>query len=320
MDNDQNKCTQGTGPGSLLCQGRVAQGLSQEEVAQRLHLAARQIVALENDDYANLPGATYVRGYLRGYANLLGMKPEKVLDAYATLSGGSKQHNLSSLAPKEEITSQDQQVKFATYVVAAILLGLAATWWQGREVEPKKPQTEQVATLPTPVEPDAGATTGSPEPKEPGKPETVPAVAPVAPIVTPTPAQVANTPVAAPERPVTPKPVTIPVAIPPAPTAPVASAAPAEIRASLVLYADEESWIDVRDAMQNKLIYETVSAGRRVVLEGAVPLKLFIGNAPGVRVEFNGKPYDFSAYKRGLIARFNLGQELTSPTDNLTGR
>ena len=180
-----------------------------------------------------------------------------------------------------------------------------------------------MAALPSPVEPDAGTTTDSPEPKEPGKPETAPAVAPVAPNVTPTPAPVANAPVAVPERPVTPKPVTIPVAIPPAPpapTPPVARAAPAEIRASLVLYADEESWIDVRDAMQNKLIYETVSAGRRVVLGGAVPLKLFIGNAPGVRVEFNGKPYDFSAYKRGLIARFNLGQELTPPSDSLTGR
>jgi cytoskeleton protein RodZ len=335
MDNDQNNCTQGSGPGSLLCQARVAQGLSREEVAQRLHLAPRQIVALENDDYANLPGPTYVRGYLRGYANLLGLKPERVLAAYATLSGGSTKHNLSSLAPKEEITSQDHQVKLATYVVIAIVLGLAATWWQGREVEPSKPRTEQVAAVAPAPEPEAAATTGVAAPADQTAPGTAPAGTIDVPVATPTgpaiaptheravtPAVQVATPVR--DRMVTAKPLASPApvaliptphtlpptgGIPPTPTPAGATLTP-ETRASLVLYTDEESWIDVRDAAQNKLIYETVPAGRRVVLEGAVPFKVFIGNAPGVRVEFNGKPYDVGPYKRGLIARFSLGQEL----------
>lgn len=334
MDNDQNNCSQGSGPGSLLCQTRVAQGLSREDVAQRLHLAARQIVALENDDYANLPGPTYVRGYLRGYANLLGLKPERVLAAYATLSGSSKQHSLSSLAPKEEITSQDHQVKFATYVVVAIVLGLALTWWQGREVEPDAPH-EEAAVLSPAVEPNADAVTDSALPMEQVDTGVVPAAAPdmpaVAPAITPTPARVASVP--APPLPtpvrVTPRPLPTPGALLPTPpvagtqpVAPVAAAGPTapETRASLVLYADEESWVDVRDALQNKLLYETVPAGRRVVLEGAVPLKLFIGNAPGVRVEFNGKPYDITPYQRGLIARFTLGQELVPRSATSTGR
>jgi cytoskeleton protein RodZ len=340
MDNDQNNCSQGSGPGSLLCQARVAQGLSREEVAQRLHLAPRQIVALENDDYANLPGPTYVRGYLRGYANLLGLKPERILAAYATLSGSSKKHSLSSLAPREEITSQDHQVKFATYVVVAIVLGLAVTWWQGREVEPSKSPTEQVAALSPATEPDEGAATDYAVPMDQantgdllvGGPD-VPFVTPTGPAVAPVPAperagSVPTPPVATPvrDRTVTAKPVPTPVAVLPTPlTPPVRGAqtsAPVAdgVRASLVLYADEESWIDVRDASQNKLIYENVPAGRRVVLEGAVPLKLFIGNAPGVRVEFNGKPYDINPYKRGLIARFTLGQELVQHPDNTTGR
>lgn len=338
MDNDQNNCSQGSGPGSLLCQARVAQGLSREEVAQRLHLAPRQIVALENDDYANLPGPTYVRGYLRGYANLLGLKPERILAAYATLSGSSKKHSLSSLAPKEEITSQDHQVKFATYVVVAIVLGLAVTWWQGREVEPSKPSTEQVAALSPATQLGEGAPTDYAVPMDQANTGDVPLGGPDVPVATPTGPAAALTPervgsvptppVATPvrDRAVTAKPVPTPMAVVPTPlvsgaqtSAPVAGTPPG-VRASLVLYADEESWIDVRDASQNKLIYETVPAGRRVVLEGAVPLKLFIGNAPGVRVEFNGKPHDISPYKRGLIARFTLGQELVPRSDNATGR
>lgn len=329
MDNDQNNCSQGTGPGSLLCQTRVAQGLSREEVAQRLHLATHQIVSLEKDDYANLPGPTYVRGYLRGYANLLGLKPEQVLAAYATLSGSSKKHSLSSLAPKEEITSQDHQVKFATYAVIAIVLGLAVTWWQGRENEPTKVRPEQSTATPAVTDPYASQTTDTAAQIENTDNSSVATlggtdVLSVTPEPVPVPtlernSRVPTPPVATPvrERPITPKPVPTPIAIVPTPlmarpqtAAPVVTTQTAspEVHSNLVLYADEESWVDVRDALQNKLIYETVPAGRRVVLEGLAPLKVFIGNAPGVRVEFDGRPYDISPYKRGLIARFTLGQ------------
>ncbi len=338
MDNDQINCSQGSGPGSLLCQSRVAQGLSREEVAQRLHLAIRQIVYLESDDYANLPGPTYVRGYLRGYANLLGLKPEQILAAYATLSGSSKKHSLSSLAPKEEITSQDHQVKFATYVVIAIVLGLAVTWWQGRENEPAKLHPEQATTTPPATEPYASPTADSTPSLVHADSNAVALGGPDALAVTPLPiptlilergGNVPTPPVVTPvrERPTTPKPAPTPIAMLPRPLAAgTQTGAPAvaihgaspEIHANLVLYADEESWVDVRDALQNKLIYETVPAGRRVVLEGLAPLKVFIGNAPGVRVEFNGKPYDISPYKRGLIARFTLGQELVSHPENAT--
>lgn len=337
MDNDQTNCSQGSGPGSLLCRTRVAQGLSREEVAQRLHLATRQIIYLESDDYVNLPGPTYVRGYLRGYANLLGLKPEQILAAYATLSGSSKKHSLSSLAPKEEITSQDHQVKFATYVVIAIVLGLAVTWWQGRDVESGKARTEQATTISAATEPKAGAATDSTPAMDHADSSAVPVGGSEVPAVTPGPVPaptferassvVSSPPVVTPvhERPTTPKPVPTHIAVVPTPLAAGATAVAAhsttpEIRAGLVLYADEESWIDVRDALQNKLIYETVPAGRRVVLEGSVPLKVFIGNAPGVRIEFNGKPYDIGPYKRGLIARFTLGQELVPHPDNATGR
>ena len=74
------------GPGAALAQARADLHLSHEEVAATLHLATRQIQALEQDDYTSLPGATYVRGYLKSYALLLGLAPGPVLDAHARLA------------------------------------------------------------------------------------------------------------------------------------------------------------------------------------------------------------------------------------------
>lgn len=58
-------------PGAQLAAARVALGLSVEQVADQLKLAPRQIVALEADQYNQLPGMAIVRGFVRAYAKYL---------------------------------------------------------------------------------------------------------------------------------------------------------------------------------------------------------------------------------------------------------
>ncbi len=329
MDNDQNNCPQGTGPGSRLCQARVGLGLSREEVAQRLHLSLRQVLALESDDYVNLPGPTYVRGYLRAYANLVGLKSDNILAAYNALADGNKIHNLSRLAPKEEITSQHHQVKFATYAVVAILLGLALTWWQGRENGPEPSPPESAAGQFIGAMDDGGAPQTDTSAGDPALPGDVPGAPVTAPVLVPpsqpiAPAPVREPPASKPMLASPPAAVTRPLASPesipePSPDAAAPSDIP-EVHANLTLYADDESWMDVRDAHGNKLLYETVPAGRRIVLDGVVPIRIFLGNAAGVRAEFNGKPYNVNRHQRGLVARFTLGEELVQPSADPTDR
>ena len=318
MDTEHNSNSTVAGPGSILHRAREEKGFSQEEVAQSLHLAPRQIIALENDDISGLPGATYVRGYLRSYAELLGLPPEPVLAAYTSLLGDQKKTpNLGAIAPKEEITSQHHQMKFATYAVVAITLALAFMWWQGREDDAAKPAFNTAMQADeTEAQTAPGTAEGVAPDADPVMPPTGPAgtllppAVVAAPGIAPAAGVAAQQPVLAP---VAAKPP-VPVVVPPAETrsAPLNPQAP-EYRASLVVVTEEECWVDVRDVHQNKLLYETVPAGRRVVLEGAVPFSVFLGNVAGVKVEFNGKPYDALRHQRGLVARFTLGRELVPP-------
>ena len=66
--------------GALLRSAREAAGLTLGAIAQQLKLAPRQVEALEADDYARLPGRTFVRGFLRNYARCLGLDPNAVLE------------------------------------------------------------------------------------------------------------------------------------------------------------------------------------------------------------------------------------------------
>lgn len=63
-------------PGRALREAREAKNLTIFEVAQSLKFGPRQIEALEADEYATLPpGATFLRGFVRGYAKLLKLDP-----------------------------------------------------------------------------------------------------------------------------------------------------------------------------------------------------------------------------------------------------
>ena len=69
------------GPGRMLAQLRGEQKLSVADVAQRLKYGARQIEALEAEEFDKLPGGTFIRGMVRGYARLLDTDPQRLLDA-----------------------------------------------------------------------------------------------------------------------------------------------------------------------------------------------------------------------------------------------
>jgi cytoskeletal protein RodZ len=65
--------------GSALAAGRAAWDLSVEDVASNLNLGVDTIHALERDDYESLPGYTFVKGYIRSYANLLRLNPDELI-------------------------------------------------------------------------------------------------------------------------------------------------------------------------------------------------------------------------------------------------
>jgi cytoskeletal protein RodZ len=64
------------GIGRLLEHKRKEQGLSLEEVEQATKIRKRYLMGLEHDDYAVLPDAVYARGFLKTYANYLGLDGE----------------------------------------------------------------------------------------------------------------------------------------------------------------------------------------------------------------------------------------------------
>ncbi len=70
-----------------------------------------------------------------------------------------------------------------------------------------------------------------------------------------------------------------------------------------------DSWVDLRDANGRRLLYENMAEGREISVQGNPPFSVFLGNAPGVEIDYDGRPFDFSAFTNGVYARFELGKQ-----------
>jgi cytoskeleton protein RodZ len=69
---------------------------------------------------------------------------------------------------------------------------------------------------------------------------------------------------------------------------------------------EEPSWIEVRDARGQVLLSRTVQPGESVGFDGALPIRLTIGNAPATRITFRGRPVDLTPVTRDTVARLEL--------------
>ncbi len=68
--------------GETLREAREELGLSEKEVADKLQISAKYIMALERSDFAHIPPRVYARGFLKKYAEHLGFYADDMLSAF----------------------------------------------------------------------------------------------------------------------------------------------------------------------------------------------------------------------------------------------
>src|ERR671916_55129 len=70
------------GIGETLREARVRQRVNIEELERSTKIRAKYLRALENEEFGLLPGPTYVKSFLRTYAEKLGLDPQLLVEEY----------------------------------------------------------------------------------------------------------------------------------------------------------------------------------------------------------------------------------------------
>jgi cytoskeletal protein RodZ len=79
--------TEGKTVGEMLRLGREARKLSIEQVNRETKISVQTIRALEEDDFGAFPSETYVKGFVRTYAEFLGLDGNKLWAMIGARSG-----------------------------------------------------------------------------------------------------------------------------------------------------------------------------------------------------------------------------------------
>lgn len=281
-------------PRSVLAVARVAQNLTIADVARQLRLSERQVEALEAGDFDRLPGPVFVRGFMRNYARLLKLDPDRVLSSIQSeLPVRAEEVNAPSFRNIPFPPAKAR--RWPKYLLAALVitLGLGAYELYWNDAPP-------VVTV---------------------KPVAPP---PAAPAVSKAPADVvqvaANTP-AAPEASGAPGGVALPDVRPDAAAqaaAPASAAAPLPETPPQTAIQDKpdvgelhmvfemDSWVEVRDRDGRVIFSRLNPRGTEQRIRGTPPFALIIGNARGVRVAYNDRPIDLDRYIKVSVARLSV--------------
>lgn len=115
-------------PGKILESARLQRGLDEKEVADQLHITVHYVKAIEADKYEKLPGAIFAKGYVKSYAELLGLDSDSLLESLTSLQAERKTDKTQISTPRRRSRkSRNAQWAIASVVAFAVLLGGA--WW-----------------------------------------------------------------------------------------------------------------------------------------------------------------------------------------------
>ena len=114
--------------GDSLREARTRRGLSAADVQTGIRIRERYLTALEEEQWELLPGEAYTKGFLRTYAEFLGLDGELYIDEYNARLRGHEDEPLvpEVFAPRRRLSSAALRTLAGTLVLAAAVAGLAA--------------------------------------------------------------------------------------------------------------------------------------------------------------------------------------------------
>lgn len=315
----------GVSAGRLLREARQAKGLHVAALASAIKVAPRKLEALEADRYEELPDATFTRALAQTVCRTLKIDAAPVLALLPRAGGQGLGHLGEGLnTPFREGSGQPSDDGWSVLarpavwgpigvlLIAAAVYLAPARWFEfGGDL----PQA-QAPALTTGASRAVGAGDRAVGRMEALSSATTPAAASAAASAGPADGSAAGSGMAAFEQPDASAASSTAIAGASSPQdaaattasslAPASDAAGEVEARTLELRAVRDSWIEVLDASGQTLLSRTLKTGETVELEGALPLRVRIGNAAYTEVTFRGQPLPLAPYTRANLARLEL--------------
>ena len=165
--------------GKLLLDARAARGMTLAEVSAATKIPVSKLQAIERDDIENLPGGIFTRGFVRSYAETVGLDPQETLAQFEARfpdeSSVATLHATIEGRANEEFVRRQRTAKSVVWLA---LLAVPLVVWLLRvavpgDTEPPAPEGAVVADAEPATETGSGLSPRSPSSQEPASPPPV---------------------------------------------------------------------------------------------------------------------------------------------------
>lgn len=132
--------------GALLREARDSLGLSAADVARGLRIRLVYVQGIEDDNYSVLPGKAYVLGFLRSYAEFLGLDGDDIVTRYRRQldDGGLPQTTLNF-----PVREPETRLPRGAILLLSVVLAAGAVYGGARYLDDEAVQTvDRVAPVP----------------------------------------------------------------------------------------------------------------------------------------------------------------------------
>jgi hypothetical protein len=136
--------------GNSLREARLRQTLDFPEIEQATKIRGKYLRALEDEQFDVLPAQTYVKGFLRSYAEYLGLDGQLYVDEYNSRFVVGEEESPArprrSAPPSRGVQVQSRVVLLTLLGIAAVTALVIVAWTRG---EPQKKEPVGLAGTPT---------------------------------------------------------------------------------------------------------------------------------------------------------------------------
>jgi cytoskeletal protein RodZ len=134
--------------GEELRRERELRDISLREISDATNIPVRSLEALERNEFHILPGGIYVRGFVRSFANHIGLDPEETLNAFQQeverqqAMHGDGPYGFAQPAPGE-VGRIGESVIVIAFVAVTALIGVI--YWAGGDSRTTLPEPDPAA-------------------------------------------------------------------------------------------------------------------------------------------------------------------------------
>jgi len=288
-------------PGDILRYEREKKGLTLERAAEQSKIKLPVLTAIESGETSEIP-AVYLRGYIRNYAQFLGLEPNN-LDRHMEHVKGSEPDVRSVFEVNTHRKDSDRWLKATSYLAASALIATLA--WQFTHEAVRFSQGDSRL--------NTGTAVAAPPPGQDGAAESATARpakrhlnASIASIEVLKQGQENGGQSAAEQA-----------------WAAIdgENGSSGELESgiqSLQVRTSADTWVEILDADGAQIEMDLIRAGESREYRAKSPFRVLLGRASAIELRLDGQEVDLAPHTRGNVARLSLGGQLTAAAGQQT--